>query len=64
MDGNERVAFMAAYTFLGINGRDLDAPEPEAVALVVALSTGEASEEDFAEWIRQHLERLKGESAG
>ena len=29
LDGNKRVAFMAAYTFLGLNNRDLDAPEPE-----------------------------------
>ena len=25
MDGNKRVAFMAAYVFLGLNGKDLDA---------------------------------------
>src|SRR4051794_15559763 len=25
VDGNKRVAFMAAYVFLGLNGKDLDA---------------------------------------
>lgn len=55
VDGNERVALMAAYVFLAMNDRDLDAPEPEAVAMVVALAKGDASEEEFADWVRQHL---------
>ena len=46
---------MAAYVFLELNGRELDAPEPEAVAMMVALSTGEASEEEFTVWLRQHV---------
>lgn len=46
---------MAAYVFLAMNDRDLDAPEPEAVAMVVALAKGDASEEEFADWVRQHL---------
>lgn len=29
--------------------------EPEAVATVVALSTGAASEDEFADWLRGHL---------
>jgi prophage maintenance system killer protein len=32
VDGNKRVAFMAAYVSLGLNGYDLDADEPEIVA--------------------------------
>lgn len=55
VDGNKRLGLMAAYVFLATNGRELDAPEPEAVAMMVALSTGEASEETFAAWVRRHL---------
>lgn len=55
VDGNKRTALMAAYTFLRTNGYDLDAPEPEAVAVVVDLSAGELSEEAFAAWLREHM---------
>lgn len=54
VDGNKRTALMTAYTFLAINGRDLDAPEPETVAVMMALSGGELSEGEFAEWIRRY----------
>lgn len=30
IDGRKRIAFMALYVFLGINGVELDAPEPGA----------------------------------
>lgn len=56
LDGNKRTAFMAAYTFLDVNGLALDAPEAEAVAAMRALSTGELGEEEFAEWLRRHTE--------
>ncbi|MFW6192295.1 MAG: type II toxin-antitoxin system death-on-curing family toxin [Gemmatimonadota bacterium] len=56
VDGNKRTALMAAYTFLAINGLDLDAPEPEAAAMVVALSAGDLSEEEFAAWLRGHAD--------
>lgn len=55
VDGNKRTALMAAYTFLDVNGRVLDAPQPEAVVAVRALSTGEITEEEFAAWIREHI---------
>lgn len=60
VDGNKRVALMAAYVFVAINGRELDAPEPEAAAMVVAPATGDASEEEFAVWVRQHLRKEAG----
>jgi len=59
VDGNKRVAFLAAYTFLGLNDHDLEAPEPAAVAAVVALAAGELSEEGFAAWVRRHMGPLK-----
>jgi len=55
VDGNKRIAFMAMYVFLGLNGRDLDIPEPAAVAVMTDLAAGEFSEEELAAWVREHM---------
>ena len=52
IDGNKRTAFLAAYTFLGINGWELNAPEDEVVRAVVALSDRSLSAEALADWLR------------
>lgn len=52
LDGNKRAAFMAAYTFLGINGFRLDAPEEQAVLQTLALAAGELEPPAFAAWLR------------
>lgn len=59
VDGNKRVAFMAAYTFLGVNDRDLDAPEPEVVRVMLDLAASELTESEFAGWIREHWIRRR-----
>lgn len=53
VDGNERAGFMAAYTFLGINGHQLLAPEEEAVLQTLALAAGEADAEEYAAWLQR-----------
>ena len=58
VDGNKRVAFMAAYTFLGLNDHDLDASEPEVVLAMLDLAAGKLSEAQFAAWIRQNWRGL------
>ena len=55
-DGNKRVAFIAAVTFLGLNGLDFEAPEDEVVAKMLALAAGELDEEGAAEWIRSRIQ--------
>ena len=55
VDGNKRVAFMAAYIFLGLNDRDLEAPEPEVVRITDDLAASRVTEEQFALWIRDHI---------
>lgn len=55
IDGNKRAALVAAYTFLAINGLELEAPEPEAVAMIVGIADGSLSEEGLASWIRSHV---------
>jgi death-on-curing protein len=54
VDGNKRVAFMAVYTFLGINDHDLDVSEPEVVRVMLDLATSNFTEARFAAWIREH----------
>jgi death-on-curing protein len=51
LDGNKRAGFMAAYTFLGINGYHLSAPEPEAVLMTVDLASGKIEPELYARWL-------------
>lgn len=52
-DGNKRAAFIAAYTFLGINGLELQAPEAEVVQAVEGLSARRMSEGEFTAWLRR-----------
>lgn len=56
VDGNKRVAFMAAYSFLDANGLRLTAPEGEAYAVIVDLASGELTEEEMARWLRASVE--------
>jgi death on curing protein len=54
IDGNERVGFACAATFLRLNGLRLTASEAEAHEAVIGLVEGRYSEERIAEWIRSH----------
>jgi death on curing protein len=56
VDGNKRVALMAAYIFLGLNGQRLIASEAEATAMLIELAGGDATEEEFADWIAGAVE--------
>jgi death on curing protein len=53
LDGNKRIGFMAAYTFLGVNGEFLQAPEEQAVLQTLALAAGEIDAEAYAAWLRE-----------
>jgi death-on-curing protein len=52
VDGNKRVAFLAAGVFLRLNGWHLQATQIDAIQTVLALASGEVSETDFAIWLR------------
>jgi len=54
-DGNKRVGFLAMYVFLGLNGLELEAEEPEVVDLMVAVADGRYAEEELAAWLREHV---------
>jgi death on curing protein len=54
-DGNKRLALLAMFVFLGLNGYDLEAAEPDVVAVMLKLAAGELSEAALAKWLRVHL---------
>jgi prophage maintenance system killer protein len=41
-------------TFLGMNGHDLRATDAQVVTEILALADGRVSEDELADWIRQH----------
>jgi death-on-curing protein len=51
-DGNKRTAFQAMYTFLAINGIELNAPEVEAVSTTLGVADGSIAEGELAGWLR------------
>ncbi len=59
-DGNKRTAFMAAFTFLLVNGQLLVVEQTETVAAMVFLATDQWDEERFANWMREHLTTATG----
>ncbi|MHC4442937.1 MAG: type II toxin-antitoxin system death-on-curing family toxin [Planctomycetota bacterium] len=58
IDGNKRTAYVACRTFLILNGRDIVAPQEEKVLIFLQLAAGTLSEQQLAEWIRNHLKTL------
>jgi death on curing protein len=55
IDGNKRVALVAARTFLLINGGDLVASQEEKYVTFLRLAEGQLNEDELAGWIRKHL---------
>ena len=55
-DGNKRVAFMAMYVFLGLDGQRIVAEEPAVVKLMKDVAAGACSESEWADWLRAHTE--------
>jgi len=54
VDGNKRIAFIAAATFLRLNGYRLTSSRIEEIQTMLAVAAGELTEEAFAIWIRLH----------
>ena len=61
VDGNKRVGFAAAHTFLLLNGFDLDVSTNAAFAFVMkTLTEGKFRFALLREWIATHLVSLSG----
>lgn len=59
VDGNKRAAFMAGYVFLGLNGMELEASEPEVVTTMKNVASGKLTESALTNWIRDRLRPLE-----
>ncbi len=56
VDGNKRTAFVAVELFLALNGWSLLADDAACVLTMLALAAGELGEDEFADWLRQHIQ--------
>ena len=55
VDGNKRAAFLAVGLFLALNGQRLATTQADATLTMLAVASGDMSEDAFAAWIRSHL---------
>ncbi|MFC3071806.1 type II toxin-antitoxin system death-on-curing family toxin [Shinella pollutisoli] len=51
-DGNKRTGFLAAFTFLLINGFLIEASQADIIAFVLAVAAGEIDEEGATRFLR------------
>ena len=58
-DGNKRIGFLALATFLGVNGRELNASDADVVTTMLALADGKLTERALADWIRDRIDPTK-----
>jgi death on curing protein len=56
VDGNQRSAFVAVELFLTLNGWKLAADDAQCVMTMLALTAGDLAEDEFAQWLREHLQ--------
>lgn len=59
IDGNKRIAFVCAITFLETNGIKFGASEADAVIRMLAVATGAMKEPEFAAWLRANSSRRR-----
>jgi death on curing protein len=55
IDGNKRTAWVLARLFLRLNGQQLVFDQHDAVRTVLALASGDLSEDELADWFRGHI---------
>ncbi|WP_026872598.1 type II toxin-antitoxin system death-on-curing family toxin [Inquilinus limosus] len=58
VDGNKRVAFVVAETFLALAGQEIAADDAECLSVWLSLAAGEVSEAELAAWLRPRLKPL------
>lgn len=56
VDGNKRAGFLAVGLFLVLNGFTLEVSQLEASQTMLTLATGELSENDFSQWLNNHIQ--------
>jgi death-on-curing protein len=56
VDGNKGSAFVAVELFLTLNGWNLAADDAQCVLTMLDLAAGDLAEDEFAQWLREHLQ--------
>jgi death-on-curing protein len=59
VDGNKRTGWLAAELFLALNGYRFLCDDATLVLSVEQLAAGRPTQEQFAVWIREHLEESR-----
>lgn len=54
VDGNKRVSFLTMVGFLILNGIAFDPDPDEAIAITLALASGDIDEDGLTRWIRDN----------
>ncbi len=57
IDGNECTAWVAAELFLKLNGWRLVVDDADCVLTMLAVATGDITEDAFADWLRLHAHK-------
>lgn len=57
IDGNRRTAYLALEVFLALNGLRLTVTDPEAVVGILAMASGDLTDDEFILWVREHTPR-------
>ncbi|MBL7644769.1 MAG: type II toxin-antitoxin system death-on-curing family toxin [Candidatus Hydrogenedentes bacterium] len=58
VDGNKRVAYVVARTFLQKNGHDIVASPAEKIKAMLALASGQMPEDELVHWFAEHFVSL------
>jgi death-on-curing protein len=58
IDGNKRIAFIAAGVFLRLNGYRLAADQAQATLVMLSVAAGSFSEDALADWLRKNIAPL------
>ncbi len=56
VDGNKRIAFIAAGMFLRLNGMKLIAKQAEATLVMLSVASSAMDEIELAEWFRRNIQ--------
>ncbi len=59
VDGNKRVAFVALEVFLDVNGFQLKVDDESCVYQMLALASGQSTDEMFIAWVRSNASRKR-----
>ena len=58
-DGNKRIALVAIYTFLYVNGYQLKAEKKSLYAVMLDLANGKLEKEELADYIKENTIKWK-----